>query len=471
MINAKGKQLEVLALPATGHIVVLGTAGSGKTTIAQLRAINLANMPGEDKVLLVTFNGALVEYMKGIGEITRNLVVENYHKFARGYLDSRNKMPRYDGITGNKEREELIKSAVNAIRTLYPKEATLKRNIDFFIDEIKFIQEFGCDTYERYAQIERTGRSTANLKREKRKFPYQVYEKYLELRKNAGKKYDWYDLAMYVSKELDIDDSERRYKHIIVDEGQDFSPMMIKSLVKAIPDNGSFSFFGDVAQQIYGNRMSWKESGISLDKVWRFEENYRNPETVIKFAKEIEKSITNWKPSEYMVKCNKANAVGPKPVLIQFMTEEAELEWIVKKAIAEKSTSSVVIICRNRTEIGRYKTALKMKGISAIEINKNTPGYADKKQIYLSTFHSAKGLEFYNVFIPSLTADKWPDPDKMDSAEDKTEVYAEELKLLYVAVTRSKFGLFMSYSGTLTDLFPKNIDTVKCIKVKSNGSI
>lgn len=65
-IVPRGKQCEVLALPAKGHIVVLGTAGSGKTTIALSRAQHLASLPGRNKVLLVTFNGALVEYMRGI---------------------------------------------------------------------------------------------------------------------------------------------------------------------------------------------------------------------------------------------------------------------------------------------------------------------------------------------------------------------------------------------------------------------
>jgi len=34
-IKPEGKQKEVLALPATGHTVVLGTAGSGKTVSTQ----------------------------------------------------------------------------------------------------------------------------------------------------------------------------------------------------------------------------------------------------------------------------------------------------------------------------------------------------------------------------------------------------------------------------------------------------
>ena len=90
-----------MALPAKGHIVVLGTAGSGKTTIALLRAHHLANIPNGGRVLLVTFNGALVEYMRGMSNSrAAKLVVESYHKFARGYLNSRGNMQRMNGILG-----------------------------------------------------------------------------------------------------------------------------------------------------------------------------------------------------------------------------------------------------------------------------------------------------------------------------------------------------------------------------------
>ena len=64
-----GKQKEVLYLPAWGHTTVLGTAGSGKTTLAILRALYLAD-PATDHfgpTLLVTFNRCLVTYMKHLG--------------------------------------------------------------------------------------------------------------------------------------------------------------------------------------------------------------------------------------------------------------------------------------------------------------------------------------------------------------------------------------------------------------------
>jgi len=458
-ITPKGKQEEVMALPAKGHIVVLGTAGSGKTTIALLRAFHLANLPDSPNVLLVTFNGALVEYMRGISNFrTGNLVVESYHKFARGYLNYRAKMPRWNGILGPGEKAYYIGKAVETLKKQYPTESTFRRSDEFFIDEITFIEKFGFADLGSYNEAERIGRAAANVKRENRKWIYAVYKKYIELREEAGRKYDWDDLALYAYRELQDDDNERRYTHIIVDEGQDFSPMMIKSLVAAVADGGSFTFFGDVAQQIYGSRLSWRDSGINADKIWRFDVNYRNPATVTAFAKDIIES-EYWQKDGDIVEATAQIAEGPKPILIKFSSKSNEMAWVVERAISTGKTSSAVIVCRNRADIDSFLRILKDKGYDATEIDKDTPGYANIKTVYLTTFHAAKGLEFDNVFVPLLSDDKLPDPDTVAHAVSEKEAYADELKLLYVAVTRSKYGLYMSYSGILSPLFPEGSDS------------
>lgn len=461
-ITPKGKQKEVLALPSTGHTVVLGTAGSGKTTIALLRAYHLAALPGNKKVLLVTFNGALVEYIKGISDaIPQNLTVENYHKFARGYLHSRGKMPPRNGILNSDSKAYYISLAKKSLQEQYPTESTLARSDDFFVDEITFIEKFGFTNLDTYNQAERIGRASANIKRENRKWVFAVYKKYIELRKTAGHEYDWDDLALYVYLELKNDPNPRRYTHIIVDEGQDFSPMMIKSLVSATACNGSFTFFGDVAQQIYGSRLSWRDSGINTDKIWRFNINYRNPSSITAFAKDITRS-EYWVKDEDMVDATAQIAEGPKPILIKFSERSNEKKWIVDRAIALSKTSSVVIICRNRSDIDMFLCEFEKEGCTATEIDKDTAGYADAKKVYLSTFHSAKGLEFDNVFIPFLEEERLPDPDALARAASEKEVYADEIKLLYVAVTRSKYGLFMTYSKTLSMLFPKDSSGYGC---------
>lgn len=88
-----GRQKEVLCLKEKGNTVVLGTAGSGKTTMAVLRAAYLAKthtQPGK-RVLLVTFNRTLVTYLRTIAasELAGRVDLRTYHKFALGYLSRR----------------------------------------------------------------------------------------------------------------------------------------------------------------------------------------------------------------------------------------------------------------------------------------------------------------------------------------------------------------------------------------------
>ena len=456
-INPDGKQNEVLALPAVGHTVVLGTAGSGKTTMALLRAIGLAHLPEHPNVLVVTFNGALVQYMAQIGSgCPQNITIESFHKFARGYLNSLGKMPQKNGILGTDNKSKYIERALNSVKADYSGESTLNRPLSVFVDEITFIERFGFQSLDEYVMAERIGRASANIKRENRKWFYEVYETYLELRKNGGYLYDWDDLAFYVYHEFLADKNERRYAHIIVDEGQDFSPMMIKALTEAVADEGSFTFFGDVAQQIYGGRLSWRDSGIRIreNKIWKFDRNYRNPATVAEFAKDITRS-DYWNNSEDMVIPTDLIAAGPKPVLVRFETKKCELDWLVERIRANISVSSNVVVCRNRAIIAQLQQIFSQSGISATVINKDQAGFATVKGVYLSTFHSVKGLEFENVFVPFLTKGIFPDSDTIDKATDKQAALADELKLLYVAATRSKYGLFMSYHQTLSSLFPE----------------
>jgi superfamily I DNA/RNA helicase len=229
-------------------------------------------------------------------------------------------------------------------------------------------------------------------------------------------------------------------------------------VVAAVADGGSFTFFGDVAQQIYGSRLSWRDSGINTDKIWRFDINYRNPKAITDFAKDITES-EYWQQDGDMVDATAQIAAGPKPILVKFSSTQREMSWVVERAISTGRTSSTVIVCRNRANIDSFMRVLKNKGCRATEIDKDTPGYAHVKTVYLTTFHSAKGLEFDNVFIPFLTDDKLPDTETVANAVSEEEAYSNEIKLLYVAATRSKFGLYMSYGGTLSPLFPEDADS------------
>jgi len=69
----------------------------------------------------------------------------------------------------------------------------------------------------------------------------------------------------------------------------------------------------------------------------------------------------------------------------------------------------------------------------------------DKNAVKLMTVHSSKGLEFDQVFIPGLEADLFPhkrfNEDEINDSEAE-----EERRLFYVALTRARKNVFLSYA-------------------------
>ncbi|MDB5227732.1 MAG: ATP-dependent helicase, partial [Bacteroidota bacterium] len=68
----------------------------------------------------------------------------------------------------------------------------------------------------------------------------------------------------------------------------------------------------------------------------------------------------------------------------------------------------------------------------------------DREKVKLMTIHAAKGLEFASVFIVGLEENLFPSIMAMNSREE----LEEERRLFYVAVTRSKRFLTLSYALT-----------------------
>src|SRR6185295_6412613 len=142
-----------------------------------------------------------------------------------------------------------------------------------------------------------------------------------------GKDYDWDDLSQAVLEEFEHDESERRYRHVVIDEGQDFSPMMLRSLAAAIPKDGSLTFFGDMAQQIYGNKMSWRSAGLKVSHPWEFQDNYRNTRQVAQLALAIA-ALPLFPDDPDLVEPKSPLADGPRPALVSFSREDAEIQFL-----------------------------------------------------------------------------------------------------------------------------------------------
>ncbi|MDC1106882.1 exonuclease domain-containing protein, partial [Prolixibacteraceae bacterium] len=68
--------------------------------------------------------------------------------------------------------------------------------------------------------------------------------------------------------------------------------------------------------------------------------------------------------------------------------------------------------------------------------------YFGKEDLLISTIHKAKGLEFDNVILPSISSRKFP--HSMAHTEEDKE---ESARLLYVGITRAKKRLAITFTG------------------------
>lgn len=325
----------------------------------------------------------------------------------------------------------------------------LRRPVDFLVEEFRWLAQHGITTECNYTQADRVGRAGTRITRADRSVVFQLYERYRELRTKHGKDYDWDDLSHAVLEEFEHDESERRYRHVIIDEGQDFSPMMLRSLAAAIPKDGSLTFFGDMAQQIYGSKMSWRSAGLKVSQPWRFQDNYRNTRQVAQLALAIA-ALPLFPDDPDLVEPKSPLADGPRPALVSFTTEEAEIHFASAQASRLGETGTVAILFRDREQEERLPVQIRK---SATRLHRELNTWPSKPGIFYGTYHSAKGLEFDAVLLPFLSSGRLPHPQDV-VAFGEEDASAHDARLLYVAVTRARSTLVLTHSGKRTLLLP-----------------
>jgi len=89
------------------------------------------------------------------------------------------------------------------------------------------------------------------------------------------------------------------------------------------------------------------------------------------------------------------------------------------------------------TYLANYKSPLQLFGSKSGSLEESDRS----KIVYLMTYHNAKGLEFPYVFLPHLTSETVLNPAVNASSE-------EEAQIFFVAATRAKERLYLSYHGS-----------------------
>lgn len=131
--------------------------------------------------------------------------------------------------------------------------------------------------------------------------------------------------------------------------------------------------------------------------------------------------------------------------IINDVCQDSSPENLSRKENIEELVNGMSDFCAQRQEEGNPNVLL---GDFLSEVSLLTDQDSDKdgddEKITLMTVHSAKGLEFKNVFVVGMEENLFPS----GMVGDSPRALEEERRLFYVAITRAEEHCFLSYAKT-----------------------
>ena len=304
--------------------------------------------------------------------------------------------------------------------------------------------------------------------------------------------YKYYEKKLQETNQIDFDDMinkasqiietkrkiNLKYKYIIIDEYQDISDCRFK-LIKNISTklNNKIMVVGDDWQCIYSfassniNLFTQFKNNVEYCETLKIIKTYRNSQQLIDIAgqfiqqnkNQIKKNLISNKTLEYPITILKYKTNQIKQKLAQ------SLEYIIKKYGENKNILILGRYTFDKNKIIDTKTIIEQN-------NKITYIKYPKVKIDYLTVHSSKGLGYDNIIIINTTDETLGFPSKIKTdpileqliTTEKTIEYAEERRLFYVALTRTKNEAIILTPNKNQSIFIKEIKKYKNIKIKGN---
>src|SRR5699024_9836792 len=470
------EQRKMIELEPSGHMLIKGVAGSGKTSVAVRRMKFLQEHycpEKDDRILLVTFNKTLLKYIKfqyenlqndeemleqNLFSNTNKADIKNIDQIMYRYFKLYQKRHQLSlEIVSDAMERQTIQQAILKLQEEYQNIKVLSlKNQNFLLDEIAWIKACDIPDLETYQGIDRIGRANGGdgtpqkltKNSETRAAIYhlmELYDSYLRHHEFV----DFKTMNQIALQEVTEGD-HYPYTHIIIDESQDLSKVQLKFL-KALHADKSYAslmFVADNTQSIYSQ--SWLGKGrpyttLGYDmsgKARTLSKNYRTTTEISKAAYSLIENDEQIKGNIDYVAPSLIDRHGHAPIYQFFMNEQNQAEFLLHEIYrlqSEYALKDVCIIARNQRLIDNVQQSLEQANIPCEELRNNEPKFA-ANSVKLTTMHSIKGLEFKVIFLVHL--DENVIPNQAQTMMDDGTVDTEERKLLYVGMTRANELLY-----------------------------
>lgn len=458
------------------NLIIQGVAGSGKTTVALHRiaylVYNNRKLFKPSDYMVIGPNKFFVSYISNIlpdldvNGVTQNTLDELFLNYIKEDFKINNSLD----ILKEKDELSYYKVSMNMKKEIdeYFRKLSLLPTNDFIVEGIKILDKsFIQTTYDdinkhifksvksrinrlilllekyindnfsliskKYIKNEISQKTIAHFKNNINTYLKKYFEVlnlkpktiYIEILKQLNFEYnnilknkiDIEDIPalIYIKYKLVGSSEFDNYKHIVIDEAQDYGEFTFY-VIKKMFKNSSFSIYGDLAQSLYSYRSinNWE----SLEKIF-------NNFEILKLNKSYRTTI------EIMDEANKINEILKLDKAIPVIRHGEQVEYrkefkvdIIQKL--KQNHKTIAVITKKQEEANNLYEQIKDK-IDINLINSNNLNYNNNINILPS--YLSKGLEFDAVVIVNK------DSFQKDSILD--------MKLLYVSMTRALHKLII----------------------------
>ena len=447
------EQREVVHRSYSGAARVFGSAGTGKTIVALHRVKWLLENYDDERVLFTTYTKALtsnlverLELLLGedVNEIPE-LEVTNFHKWLMRW--HRTRFGQMD-IATEQDIMRLIEEGLKE----HP-DVTFRAS-DIFSEFRAIIDPYFIQTRREYFDTPRTGRGKPMGKRQKMML-WKVVEHVQTSLKSMGRM----TLNQYSGQAaayFEAHPEQRPFHHVVVDEAQDFSPIELQAL-RAIAKEGDDDLFlcSDAGQRLYGRAFSWFKNGIDIrGRSTQLTINYRTTEQIRAACEALLPEALDGPSDEAESRSARSLRQGTSITLKGCKTSNQEAhalkQWLQQRIEVDKiDPDQIAVLARTAQLALRILAPIARElevGYSMLESSKT-----ETRGVACGEMKNAKGLEYRAVAIVNCDDHTVPLESELERASgdrgDVIDVLEMERNLLYVAGTRARDHLFISYVG------------------------
>lgn len=244
-----------------------------------------------------------------------------------------------------------------------------------------------------------------------------------------------------------------QYGAVLIDEGHDFESEWLQLVTQMVdPDTDSLLLLYDDAQSIYKKQgtLDFSLSSVGIKARGRttiLKLNYRNTREILEFAYKFAQEFISESESDEdhipVIAPESAGGTGPAPVFRLFEQQSEELDYVIRcvnkwLGAGHAPNEIAIVVSGNKMAemLAEHLDKAEIPNLCMVGKEKKAAYNPDLPLVSVLTIHSSKGLEFETVVLVGV-----------DRIQFVAEELMDQVKLLYVGMTRAKTQLLITASG------------------------